>query len=1167
MQLKKLNLSGFKSFVDATSITIPADFTVIVGPNGCGKSNVIDAVRWVMGEASARNLRGESMSDVIFNGSGSRKPVGKASVELLFDNSEGTAPDAYAAFAEISVRRTLSRDGTSEYLINRARCRRRDITDLFRGTGLGARSYSIIEQGMVSRIVEARPEELRSFVEEAAGITRYKDRRRETETRIRHTRENLDRIGDIVSELASQLRRLQRQSQAARRYQKLRDEEWVVNGQLLAVRYVTMKQRSEEQDRSTAQARNQVEAELAQQRSLESKVEEIRTQQSDAQKLMNDIQAGFYTVGAEVASVEQKIEHTRETEQQQRSELGRLTADLESISTQLEQDSLESQKLEDLMSRSEAQRASRESGLQSAQQQLQNTEQLFEDWQERWHDFTQQAAEPARNQEVQRTRIEQFESVDQKTQERLARLDEEDLKLLEEEEQLDVEGTRTVSQQHDQQVEDRRADFQKLVQRIEDGRRAAESLAQRVDEGRKNMHATNSRLESLIDLQESALKHDDRYQEWLVRRGLSHAPRLAEEVKVADGWEAAADALLGNRLAGLGVGSIENTIADETALPASNLFFIESGPISEIADDFKTLSSKVRSSRYDLQSVLAGVYIAETLPEAMQRRTTLKLHECVVTRCGTVVGINWVRAPRRPDNETGLLSREDEIDGLREEVSHLVPATQALEDELLSVRDRFRLLEQQQQTEQQEVHGLRLTRDEHRQSLADKEARFAQIETRRHQLASEMEELISELGKTGEGLDEARRNLALAENETGSVDSDREVLLKEKQQVSDVLIQSRRAVQDNRDQLHRAELDLQGVRASLESLQAGLERLTTQHQQTAFRHQELEHTLRVGVEPEQVLRQRLDELLDSRIEVETRLTAARNDYAQFDENLRDTQALVSECEQRVAVARDALQEQQLIAQELDVRMDTLREQIEASKYLLEKLLAELPDDAEESLWTEKSQQLGEKIAKIGPVNLVAIEEFEEQSERKNYLDKQHADLVEALDTLENAIKKIDRETRDRFKQTFDNLNAGFIEFFPRLFGGGSAVLELTDGDYLTAGVTVMARPPGKRNSTIHLLSGGEKALAAVALLFALFRLNPAPFCILDEVDAPLDDANVVRYCQTLRTLSERSQLIVITHNKITMESSDVLLGVTMGEPGVSSIVSVDIEEAVEIAAQ
>ena len=470
-------------------------------------------------------------------------------------------------------------------------------------------------------------------------------------------------------------------------------------------------------------------------------------------------------------------------------------------------------------------------------------------------------------------------------------------------------------------------------------------------------------------------------------------------------------------------------------------------------------------------------------------------------------------------------------------------------------------------SQQQEVHGLRLTRDIHRQSLADKEARFAQIETRRHQLAGEMEELITDLSKTGEGLDEARRNLALAENETGSVDSDREVLLQEKQQVSDVLIQARRAVQDNRDQLHRAELDLQGVRASLESLQVGQARLTTQHQQTAFRHRELEHTLRVGVEPEQVLRQRLDEFLDSRIEVENRLTAARNDYAQFDENLRDTQALVSECEQRVAVTRDALEEQRLKAQELDVRIDALREQIEASKYVLEELLTELPEDAEESLWTEKSQQLGEKISGIGPVNLVAIEEFDEQSERKSYLDKQHADLVEAIDTLENAIKKIDKETRHRFKQTFDNLNIGFTEYFPRLFGGGKAVLELTDGDYLTAGVTVMARPPGKRNSTIHLLSGGEKALAAVALLFALFRLNPAPFCILDEVDAPLDDANVVRYCQTLRTLSERSQLIVITHNKITMESSDVLLGVTMGEPGVSSIVSVDIEEAVEIVAQ
>jgi len=425
MRLKTLNLSGFKSFVDATSITIPADFTGIVGPNGCGKSNVIDAVRWVMGEASARNLRGESMSDVIFNGSSTRKPVGKASVELLFDNSEGTAPDAYSAFAEISVRRTLSRDGTSEYQINRARCRRRDITDLFRGTGLGARSYSIIEQGMVSRIVEARPEELRSFVEEAAGITRYKDRRRETETRIRHTRENLDRIEDIRSELASQLRRLQRQSQAARRYQKLRDEERVVNGQLLAVRYATMKRRSEEQDRSTAQARNQVEAELAQQRSLESTVEEIRAQQSDAQKLVNDIQAEFYTLGAEVASIEQKIEHTRETEQQQRAELDRLTTDLAAIGTQLEQDSLERQKLEDLVSRSEGLRTSRESALESTQQHLLDTEQQFEDWQERWHDFTQQAAEPAMNQEVQRTRIEQLESVYKKTQERLARLDEE----------------------------------------------------------------------------------------------------------------------------------------------------------------------------------------------------------------------------------------------------------------------------------------------------------------------------------------------------------------------------------------------------------------------------------------------------------------------------------------------------------------------------------------------------------------------------------------------------------------------------------------------------------------------------------------------------------------------------------------------------------------------
>ena len=580
-----------------------------------------------------------------------------------------------------------------------------------------------------------------------------------------------------------------------------------------------------------------------------------------------------------------------------------------------------------------------------------------------------------------------------------------------------------------------------------------------------------------------------------------------------------------------------------------------------------TLLSKLHCKRYDYQPLLAGIYVAETLSQAMARRPDLATHECVVTRCGTVIGQNWIRAPRGHADQTGLLAREEEIEQLRSEVSRLVIATAELEQELTQARETVRFAEQQQQTLQHEFGNMQVVRDELRQVFAGKEARFVQIETRRQQLLNEIDEVIFELEGTGQELDQAGRSLALAQDETGSVDDVRETLLEQKQTISADLIQARRAVQEGRDQLHQTELELQVLRASLESLQAGRERLASQNQGNQERRAELENILAQGSEPEQVLQQRLQKLLDRRIEVDAQLASARSRHGLLDEKLRANQGLLSECEQRVAVARDALEEQRLLGQELNVRAETLVDQITADDFDLDKLMSDLPEEADEETWSEKSQQLGEKISRIGPVNLVAIEEFEEQSERKTYLDAQHADLVESLETLEAAIRKIDRETRERFRNTFDQLNEGFTEFFPRLFGGGTAVLELTGDDLLTAGVTVMARPPGKRNSSIHLLSGGEKALTAVALLFALFRLNPAPFCILDEVDAPLDDANVVRYCETLRTLSERSQLIVITHNKITMESADVLLGVTMGEPGVSAIVSVDIEQAVEMAAQ
>ena len=1166
MRLKKIHVSGFKSFVDPTTITIPADMTGIIGPNGCGKSNVIDAVRWVMGESSARKLRGDSMADVIFNGSEARKPVGKASVELIFDNSDGKSAQVYARFSEIAVKRTLSRDGTSEYLLNKAQCRRRDITDLFRGTGLGHRSYSIIEQGMVSRIVEARPEELRAFVEEAAGISHYKDRRRETETRMRHTRENLSRVADIRKELDTQLRRLQRQAQAARRYQKLKEEEREVNGQLFGLRYLAQKGSVDEQAALTTRAQTEVESHLVRQRGLENQIESLRADEMTSQQEVSDRQAAFYAAGAEVASLEQAIEHAKETGEQQRAEFERLEVTLGEIGTEYQHDE---ERIESLVAEVESLTERRDEAVIASEQATTGQHQRegeFEEWQHRWNEFTQLVTTPIKDQEVQRSRIEQLESADAKAQERLARLDGEIGALLSEEERLEVDTARSIVLQGEADLAEVEVQVSKSMALIAQTRDDVDSRSSQLDDQRQRMHAARGRLQSLQELQETSLDRDDTYSDWLNQRGLAHAPALAGELRVTPGWERAADAVLGSRLSGLGVGDLPKVLSSDSDLPRQDMFFVESG--ESFGDSREnTLLSYVSCDRYNLEPLLAGVFVAEELTEALAKRDQLSESESIVTRSGIVVGANWAHAPRGQGAAAGLLEREEELSRLEDEVPALEKRVAEQQQELEKSRARLEALESQQHSARDTVTGILEALNSARQTFADRQARFDQIEARRQQLADESEEIMQELARTGSGLDEARRHFAIAEDETGVLESQRGSLLEEKEALARALAEARSNMQLAQDSRHETELALQHSQASLDSHRSSLARLQAQSHRMRERYEQLKEQLSSGEEPGMAMGDRLQILLAQRAEAEQALAEGRDRHANIEQQIRQAHGVLSECEQEVASAREALESQRLKDQELVVRLQTLQEQIVEEKYTLNELVESLPEGAKESEWIERSERTAEKITKIGPVNLVAIEEFEEQAERKEYLDSQHADLVEALDTLAGVIRKIDRETRDRFKSTFDSLNQGFTDFFPQLFGGGSAVLELTEEDLLAAGVTVMARPPGKRNSTIHLLSGGEKALTAVALLFALFKLNPAPFCILDEVDAPLDDRNVERYCKTLRTLSEVSQLVVITHNKITMESADVLLGVTMGEPGVSSIVSVDVDDAVRLAAQ
>ena len=1171
MRLKKLLLAGFKSFVEPTTITLPSDLVGIVGPNGCGKSNVIDAVRWVMGETSARNLRGDSMLDVIFNGTDNRKPVGKASVELVFDNSDDNhAPEGYGQFSEISVKRTLSRDGNSEYLLNRTRCRRRDITDIFRGTGLGHRSYSIIEQGMVSRIVEAKPEDLRAFVEEAAGISKYKDRRRETETRIRHTRENLSRVNDIRSELETQLRRLQRQSQAARRYQKLKDEEHTVNGELLALRHIEMTRVIKGERQQTTVAEVYADSKLADQRELERTIEEIRAKQLSSQEKLSAIQGDVYAVGADIASVEQRIEHARQTEQQQRSELQRLEGSIDEL---LSERAVELERKEVLELQIAVSRESRSLTVESvtmSEEELSLNEDGLEEWQFRWQAFTQRAAEPVRAQEVQRERISQIENVDGRAQERLARLDEEYQSLLDDEESLDLERLRVAVDRSSVAVDSEQATLTETLERIAAKRAEGEQQRVYLDAARQRLHTESTRLESLQELQAAALgDEDDHYREWLERRGLTHAPRLAGEIHVAPGWERAADAVLGDRLVGLGIGNLQTVINDEASLPDTrNVFLIEAGRGNDggAAASADTLLSKLSCERYDLGSLLNGVYVADSLGDAMKRRPNLAIGECVVTRDGSVVGTNWLQSARAPGAQTGMLAREEEIHELVNLVELTGKEVEQLQQQQANRVHEIGRLEESQQFLREEVAKRQQEQSELRQQFAEKETQGIQIDKRRVQLQADIDGIGQELLDAEGQLLEANRHFALAEDETGMLEMERSELVEERRRLTEAVSMTRQRVQHQRNELHTFELELQRAEASRDALNASVGRLMIQIESNQRRKSELAETLDHEEEPITELNQQLQKLLQRRQETEQRLSSARSGYSELEVEFRDQYTRLSEYEQDVAAARDSLEEQRMRMQELSVRSETLLEQITAGGYELDALVREIPKGAEEDTWQGKSVQLADKISKIGPVNLVAIEEFEEQSERKEYLDRQYDDLSEALSTLENVIRKIDRETKQRFKDTFESLNAGFQEFFPKLFGGGSATLQLTDDDLLLAGVTVMARPPGKRNSTIHLLSGGEKALTAVALLFSLFRLNPSPLCILDEVDAPLDDTNVERYCATLRTLSDRTQLVVVTHNKITMEAADVLLGVTMGEPGVSAIVSVDVDHAVEMAA-
>ena len=1165
MRLSQIKIAGFKSFVDPSKIVFPADITSIVGPNGCGKSNVIDAVRWVMGESSARNLRGDSMEDVIFSGSSERKPVGQASVELVFDNSDGRIKGEYAKYNEISVKRVATRAGQSKYFLNNTRCRRRDIADIFLGTGLGPRSYSIIEQGMVSRVIDAKPDELRVYLEEAAGISKYKERRRETETRIRHTRENLDRLNDLIEEIDKQLARLARQSKTAAKYKRLKQDLRRLEGESLLLQQTSFDREIEVQKRQLAGLETGMEERTAGLRQTEREIEQNREQLAEVTEKHGRIQGQFYQLGSDISAKEQAIENQKNMRQHNQQELASLQQSLQESIAILCGDREQLQQLQQQLEVIQPKLETGQADLVQQQAVLAESEQQMHQWQEQWDQFRRAYHEVHESAQIENRGIEHIERQVSQTDQQRLRLQEElqrldTTELVAEIDQLEdqVEGK---SQEHAATI----AQSQNRAEEIQQMREANERLFAQLDDQRNQQQTLRGRLSSLEALQQHVLaESSDEVKGWLERNRIDSRRRLADMLKVGGNCEKAVELVLSPFLGAYSAGSgatIPDRIIADHHIAIFDSHRVETAPATR---DWPRLADLVTCD-VDLSGLLGGIYLCRDADELRHKRPQLQPGESLVLPQGVWAGRNWIVQLGEEDQHVGTLERAQEIESIRARLSHLDQSLLDLKSRYDGDRQRLQHHEQQWNREQKTLAELQQQLSALRQQLSQRLSRAEHMQDRRQQVQKEIAELEERYaGHTSElESNSARRNDFL--RQVSSMAEREAELQLHKTQRQQRLAESRAAVQQVQDQTYQLQIKYQALESEQRARRSNIERVERQNEQFDERITALQAAVDGADEPIETLHAELQALLQSRSETEKHLHDAQLAVSAKDARQRELEEQRARRQQQADEFRGQMENQRMQLQEASIRRNTVAEQLQKTGLDLETLQQELDPEAELEAWNQQIESMSQRIDRLGPINLAAIEEHAEQAERKQYLDAQNQDLISALETLENAIRKIDKETRERFKNTFEQINSRLGERFPLLFGGGEAHLEMTENDLLNTGIQIMARPPGKRITNLQLLSGGEKALTAVALIFAIFELNPSPFCMLDEVDAPLDDANVGRFCSMVQEMSARVQFIIITHNKITMEMSHSLNGVTMHEPGVSRLVSVDVGEAVALA--
>lgn len=1164
MRLSTIKLSGFKSFVDPTTLHLPTNMTGVVGPNGCGKSNIIDAVRWVMGESSASRLRGDSLTDVIFSGSAARKPVSQATVELIFDNSDHTISGELAAFNEISVKRTVSRDGQSNYFLNGTRCRRRDITDLFLGTGLGPRSYSIIEQGMISQIIEARPEDLRVYLEEAAGISKYKERRKETETRIRHTRENLERLTDLREEVDKQLEHLRRQARQAEQYQALQEERRIKHAQWKALEYRGLDHALGGLREGLAVEETRLQQLIAEQRQAEARIEAERVRRDQAAQALATAQADVYQVGSTLARIEQQIQHQRDLASRLAKAQAEAQAQLAELGSHIEGDSARLTVLRQAVEQAEPQLEQlREEDLMR-QDALREAEARLAHWQSRWDAHNRATAESSRAGEVERTRVDYLDR-------QALEADRRRQALKAERATLDLDALAAAYQALFEEHQTKLAALEELNQIVAQRKQAVDGFSEQqrtlqteLAEVRKTAQAARGRLSSLETLQQAALGQEQGAAvAWLKARGLDSARRVGEALSVEAGWENAVEGALGRLIEGVLVQSPETLVEALAELGEGRIALVsaEAG-----AQTFAptSLAAKVQGP-LAVRRLLARLHAAEDLAAARALQPQLPAGDAVITRAGERLGQGWVHVQRSGAARQGALLRERQIQALREQIDTLQAREAQVEQALAGLRAQALAGEQAREEAQRSLYAAHRAVSELGGQLQAQQGRLEAARTRIERIDGELAQLAQTLEEARDQAAEARLRLEDAVTRMADQEDARLQLEAERRALTAARDAAREAARATGEASHALALTLESQRAQIASLTQALERMGGQRGQLDARLGQITAQLSQGDDPIIALEAERENALHERVRSERVLAQARSTLDGIDHRLRQDEQTRQQRDQQALAQREAIAQRRLDQQALVLKAEQLSGAVEQAGLVLQAVLETLPEAADAAEWEAAVQQIEGRMRRLEPVNLAAIQEYGQASTRSEYLQAQNADLSAALDTLEEAIGKIDRETRGRFKDTFDKVNAGVQELYPRLFGGGHAYLELTGQDLLDTGVTIMARPPGKRVSSISLLSGGEKAMTAVALVFAIFQLNPAPFCLLDEVDAPLDEANVGRLAALVKEMSQKVQFLFVSHNKATMEAANQLAGVTMREPGVSRLVSVDLAEASRLA--